>query len=115
MKKARFRPHRVVNEVSAFVAGQRAGGDNRVLYCVGPSSRRPPAPVPAGRRAPTPEPRLRKTQVLQAFFSSEGSYALQFLVIFLVILVLFLIAALLFMRLSGRGLTLSAGTGQRGR
>ena len=61
------------------------------------------------------EPRLRKTRVLQAFFSSEGSYALQFLVIFLVILVLFLIAALLFMRLSGRGLTLSAGTGQRGR
>ena len=52
---------------------------------------------------------------MQAFFSSEGSYALQFLVIFLVILVLFLIAALLFMRLSGRGLTLSAGTGQRGR
>ena len=52
---------------------------------------------------------------MQAFFSSEGSYALQFLVIFLVILVLFLIAALLFMRLSGRGLTLSASAGQRGR
>ncbi|AWI89395.1 hypothetical protein C0214_14695 [Methylobacterium sp. DM1] len=52
---------------------------------------------------------------MQAFFSSEGSYALQFLVIFLVILVLFLIAALLFMRLSGRGLTLSAGAGGRGR
>ncbi|WP_200943150.1 hypothetical protein [Methylobacterium sp. Leaf123] len=52
---------------------------------------------------------------MQAFFSSEGSYALQFLVIFLVILVLFLIATLLFMRLSGRGLTLSASAGQRGR
>ena len=76
---------------------------------------RPPAPDIAGGRAATPEPRLRKTRVLQAFFSSEGSYALQFLVIFLVILVLFLIAALLFMRLSGRGLTLSAGSGQRGR
>ncbi len=58
---------------------------------------------------------LRKTRVLQAFFSSEGSYALQFLVIFLVILVLFLLAAMLFMRLSGRGLTLSTGAGQRGR
>ncbi|MCG5245153.1 hypothetical protein [Methylorubrum extorquens] len=52
---------------------------------------------------------------MQAFFSSEGSYALQFLVIFLAILVLFLIAALLFMRLSGRGLTLSANASQRGR
>ncbi len=75
----------------------------------------PPASVTAGRRAAASEPRLRKTRVLQAFFSSEGSYALQFLVIFLAILVLFLIAALLFMRLSGRGLTLSANASQRGR
>lgn len=75
----------------------------------------PPASVTAGRRAAASEPRLRKTRVLQAFFSSEGSYALQFLVIFLVILVLFLIAALLFMRLSGRGLALSANASQRGR
>ncbi|KQP99034.1 hypothetical protein ASF59_06150 [Methylobacterium sp. Leaf121] len=75
----------------------------------------PPASVAAGRRAAASEPRLRKTRVLQAFFSSEGSYALQFLVIFLAILVLFLIAALLFMRLSGRGLTLSANASQRGR
>ncbi|BAU91503.1 trans-sialidase [Methylorubrum populi] len=52
---------------------------------------------------------------MQAFFSSEGPLALQFLVIFVVILVLLLIAALLFVRLSGRGLTLSAGAGQRGR
>ncbi|MEH3119310.1 MAG: hypothetical protein PGN25_17390 [Methylorubrum populi] len=52
---------------------------------------------------------------MQAFFSSEGSYALQFLVIFLVILVLFLVAAMLFMRLSGRGLSLAASPGQRGR
>ncbi len=52
---------------------------------------------------------------MQAFFSSDGPLALQFLVIFVVILVLLLIAALLFMRLSGRGLTLSAGAGQRGR
>lgn len=60
-------------------------------------------------------PRHRKTPVLQAFFSSEGSVALQFLVIFLIILALFLIAALLFVRLSGRGLTIAARPGQRGR
>ncbi|MFF8798392.1 MULTISPECIES: hypothetical protein [unclassified Methylobacterium] len=52
---------------------------------------------------------------MQAFFSSEGSVALQFLVIFLIILALFLIAALLFVRLSGRGLTIAARPGQRGR
>ncbi|HJE23323.1 MAG TPA: hypothetical protein K8W01_06645 [Methylorubrum populi] len=52
---------------------------------------------------------------MQAFFSSEGSYALQFLVIFLVILVLFLVATMLFMRLSGRRLSLAAGSSQRGR
>lgn len=52
---------------------------------------------------------------MQAFFSSEGSYALQFLVIFLVILVLFLVATMLFMRLSGRRLSLAAGPSQRGR
>ncbi|PXW67148.1 hypothetical protein BY998_101716 [Methylobacterium sp. B4] len=61
------------------------------------------------------QPRHRKTPVLQAFFSSEGSVALQFLVIFLIILALFLIAALLFVRLSGRGLTIAARPGQRGR
>ena len=115
VENRRVATHRVVNEVSAFVAGRLGGGDNQALYCVGPRSRRPPAPVTAGRRAPTPKLRLRKTRVLQAFFSSDGPLALQFLVIFVVILVLLLIAALLFMRLSGRGLTLSAGAGQRGR
>lgn len=68
-----------------------------------------------GRRGAPLQSRLRKTPVLQAFFSSEGSVALQFLVIFLIILALFLIAALLFVRLSGRGLTVTARPGQRGR
>ena len=49
------------------------------------------------------------------FFGSDGPYFLQFLVIFLVILVLLMGAALLFRRLVGRGLSLSAGSGQRGR
>jgi len=52
---------------------------------------------------------------LQSFFSSDGPFLLQFLVIFLVILVLLMGAVLLFRRLSGRGLSLSAKAGQRGR
>ena len=52
---------------------------------------------------------------MQAFFSSDGSFLLQFLVIFLAILVLLMGAVLLFRRLTGRGLSLSNGTGQRGR
>lgn len=60
-------------------------------------------------------PRLRKTRVLQAFFSSDGSYVVQFLVIFLVILVLLIGGFLLFRRLSGRGMSLTAGANARGR
>ena len=52
---------------------------------------------------------------MQAFFSSDGSFLLQFLVIFLTILVLLMGVVLLFRRLAGRGLALSNGAGQRGR
>ena len=52
---------------------------------------------------------------MQAFFSSDGSFVVQFLVIFLVILVLLIAAVLLFRRLSGRGLSLAAGANGRGR
>ncbi|WP_342151741.1 hypothetical protein [Methylorubrum sp. SB2] len=52
---------------------------------------------------------------MQAFFSSDGSFVVQFLVIFLVILVLLIGAVLLFRRFSGRGLSLTAGANGRGR
>ena len=52
---------------------------------------------------------------MQAFFSSDGSFVVQFLVIFLVILVLLIGAVLLFRRLSGRGMSLAAGANARGR
>ncbi|MFC7665057.1 hypothetical protein ACFQWF_23590 [Methylorubrum suomiense] len=46
---------------------------------------------------------------MQAFFSSDGSFVVQFLVIFLIILVLLVGAVLLFRRLSGRGTSLNGG------
>lgn len=49
------------------------------------------------------------------FFSSDGSFLLQFVVIFLVILVLLMGAALLFRRLVGRGLSVAARTAKPGR
>ncbi|KQT47885.1 hypothetical protein ASG52_11535 [Methylobacterium sp. Leaf456] len=52
---------------------------------------------------------------MQAFFSSDGSFVVQFLVIFLVILVLLIGAVLLFRRFSGRGRSLTAGANGRGR
>ncbi|MFD1356250.1 hypothetical protein ACFQ4I_26810, partial [Methylorubrum suomiense] len=52
---------------------------------------------------------------MQAFFSSDGSFVVQFLVIFLIILVLLVGAVLLFRRLSGRGTSLNGGANGRGR
>ncbi|UMY17849.1 hypothetical protein MMB17_00330 [Methylobacterium organophilum] len=52
---------------------------------------------------------------MQSFFSSDGSFLLQFLVVFLVILVLLMGAVFLFRRLIGRGMSLSSKTTQRGR
>lgn len=49
------------------------------------------------------------------FFSSDGSFLLQFVVIFLVILVLLMGAVLLFRRLAGRGLSVSARAGKSDR
>ncbi|GJE56123.1 hypothetical protein [Methylobacterium thuringiense] len=49
------------------------------------------------------------------FFSSDGPYYLQFLVIFLVILVLLMGVVLLFRRVAGRGLSLSARATNRAR
>ena len=49
------------------------------------------------------------------FFSSDGPYLFQFLVIFLVILILLMGVVLLFRRVAGRGLSLSTRTAHRGR
>ncbi|GEP00895.1 hypothetical protein [Methylobacterium haplocladii] len=49
------------------------------------------------------------------FFSSDGPYYLQFLVIFLVILVLLMGIVLLFRRIAGRGLSMSARATNRSR
>ncbi|SFK52265.1 hypothetical protein SAMN04488125_102269 [Methylorubrum salsuginis] len=69
----------------------------------------------AGQEQARTRPRRRKTRVLQAFFGSDGSVVVQFLVIFLVILVLMIGAVLLYRRFAGRGLSLTAGANGRGR
>ena len=52
---------------------------------------------------------------MSAFFGSDGSFVLQFAIIFLVILAVLTAVVLLARRFSGRGLTLSAKSTQRGR
>ncbi|WP_269780334.1 flagellar biosynthetic protein FliO, partial [Methylobacterium sp. Leaf118] len=52
---------------------------------------------------------------MQAFFSSDGSYVVQFVVLFIVILILMIGGYLLLRRLTGRSLSLTAGAGTRGR
>ncbi|WP_336488219.1 hypothetical protein [Methylobacterium nigriterrae] len=52
---------------------------------------------------------------MSAFFGSDGSFVLQFAVIFLVILALLTAGVLLVRRFSGKGLTLSAKSTPRGR
>ena len=66
-------------------------------------------------RAGPAGPRLRKSPVLQAFFSSDGPYVAQLIVTFLIILALMIGALFLYRWLFGRSLSLVPGTASRGR